>query len=198
MSNAELLYNLYTDTFNLHQENIKNRNKCFIELCVSIAFLFFFTYDLKLTTSIINAIVNKHLNTYVYFQFYIVQSLIWVITLYFTMRYYQLNISIERMYPRLDNLEKQLSKSGNLDFGREGKDYADKYPLVLNLVDIFYKWIFIFVYLIIMITKIFSESYKQPTFIFDLIMFIGCISLTILYFCFLHGKNILDLFKRRK
>lgn len=197
MGNADLIYNLYTDTFNLHQENIKNRNKCFIELCISIAFLFFFTYDSNLTIAIINAMINKYLNANISFQFYVIQSLTWVITLYFTMRYYQLNVGIERMYARLDNLEKQLSENGKLDFGREGKDYATNYPLVLDLVDIFYKWIFIFVYLIIMFTKIFSESYRQPTFIFDCIMFSGCVLLTFLYFWFLHGKNIRGFFKRR-
>ena len=197
MCNPDLLYKLYSDTFTLHQENIRNRNKCFLELCIFISILFFYSYDSELTIAFVNAFINKYTNANISFQFYIIQSLIWVITLYLTMRYYQLNIAIERRYPQLDSLEKQLSENGNLDFGREGKDYAAEYPLFLNLIDFFYKWVFIAVYLTVIFIKIFSENPQQPSFIFDLIMSIGCISLTILYFWFLNKSTIVRCFKRR-
>ncbi len=68
------------------------------------------------------------------------QTLLWIIIAYTTVRYCQDTLYIERLYPYLDKLEKEISTlSKSKVFEREGTGYLNNYPMILNFVDLFYK-----------------------------------------------------------
>ena len=55
-------------------------------------------------------------------------------------RYVQDMLYVERQYLYLNKLEKEISYLSSTDiFSREGENYQKDYPIVLNLIDLFYK-----------------------------------------------------------
>ena len=67
----------------------------------------------------------------------------WVATLYLFVRYIQLNVSVERGYGYISHLEHELCDEVGTDaFSREGDEYANRYPRILDLIDLIYKAVF--------------------------------------------------------
>lgn len=107
------------------------------------------------------------------------------------MRYYQINVYIERQYNYIHSLEEDISREAGIKFDREGGDYLSNYPKMNSFMDILYKWIFPIIYCLIICYKIINEyivSKFSFLLILNTVLFISCFVLTILYLIFLHGK----------
>ena len=71
-------------------------------------------------------------------------------------RYFQTNIQIERQYSYIGKLESELTnKAGANIFCRESTEYSRGYPFILNVIDIFYKFIIPLVLLFLHLIKIY-------------------------------------------
>lgn len=189
MDNKELIYDNYKESFALSKKAQSDRDRFFIILVVLIAILFMLFIDPNTTGTILNGFIKEKLKVDIAYSVYIIQSLVWFLLLYFTMRYYQKVIYIERQYYYLHNIESIMSKEISSTFNREGGNYLEQYPLFSDFIDLIYKWIFPILYIAIITIKILSEwkVYNNlMNILLNSLLALLIISMTTLYFIFLH------------
>lgn len=159
-------------------------------LVMTLQFLFASSPDS--VSYLIIGIIQKQYEIDISNQMSIIQSFLWLILLYLTMRYYQATIHIEKQYNCIHSIESDISNIEHITFDRESGNYLSNYPKMSDFVDILYKWVFPIIYCLIICYKIVIE-YITSKFSFLLllnsILFVSCFILTILYLVFLHGKR---------
>lgn len=191
MDNKELLYDHYKETFSLIKDSIKQRNRLFVWLFSVMAVHFLFAASPESILAIIVGIVQKRCSVDISNQMSIIQSSLWVLLLYLTMRYYQSTVYIERQYRYIHSLEADIAKTAGIKFDREGTNYLLNYPKMNDFIDILYKWFFPLIYAAVICYKIAAEyniSFSPPFSLFNGLVFLACLVLDILYLAFLHGK----------
>ena len=192
MDKLELYYDHYKDTYNLSKQAQNRRNKLFIWLCTVDALSFLFLMKPDKAIEVLEAGINKHFDTNLTFENAIVQTFIWILLAYITVRYCQETLYIERQYPYLDQLEKEISKESNSDiFCREGQGYIKNYSIVLNLIDLFYKMFCPILFMVINTVRIIEEWRSTSltlTLVCDTAIF--CVIFIIMWFYFfeIHSK----------
>ena len=192
MDKSELLYDHYKETFAIIRDNLLQRNRFFIMLFVIMALQFLFAISPRSIASLITTIIHNSYNIDISGQMIIIQCLLWLVLLYFTMRYYQSTVYIERQYNYIHSLEANIEDLMDIKFNRESGDYLNNYPKMNDMIDILYKWIFPIIYCLVICCKIISEFQNSSSclsLIFDAVIFICCFLLTILYLIFLHSKK---------
>ena len=192
MNKTELLYDHYKETFVGIKENLNNRNRLFVIVFVVAAVQFLFATSPESISSLITAIIQKKYEIDISSQMSIIQSLLWIVLLYCTMRYYQTNVYVERQYNYIHTLERYIATIAQVKFDREGGDYLSHYPKMNSFVDILYKIVFPVIYCFIILYKIiteFSISGFGLLIAIDAVLCLSCIILTILYLIFLHCKK---------
>lgn len=193
MDKTELLYDHFKESFSLIKEQLDKRNRFFIMLFVTLAIQFLFALTPESISALITTIIKNNYEIDISGQIVIIQSLLWVILLYFTMRYYQSNVYIEKQYNYIHQLEESISNLIEVKFDREGGNYLENYPKMNDLIDFLYKWLFPIMYCLIVCYKIINEYVIQKAFsfplLFNTIVFLACFVLTILYLIFLHCNN---------
>jgi len=111
----------------------------------------------------------------------ILQSLNWAILIYALIRYVQASTQVERAYIYEDQLEYKLGIT------REGDNYLNDYPVVLDFIDFFYKKIYPLTIIIGVFVKSISEWRSFNYFcIVDSVLALFIIALMVLYMAFLH------------
>lgn len=192
MDKTELLYDHYKETFSIIKETIIQRNRFFVMVFLVMTLQFLFALSPDSISYLIIGIVQKQYEIDISNQMSIIQSFLWLILLYLTMRYYQATIYLEKQYNCIHSIESDISNIEHITFDRESGNYLSNYPKMSDFVDILYKWVFPIIYCLIICYKIVTE-YITLKFSFLLllnsILFISCFILTILYLVFLHGKR---------
>lgn len=121
----------------------------------------------------------------------IIQSFLWALLLYLSMRYYQSTVYIERQYHYIYSLETDIAGLANIKFDREGTNYLSNYPKMNDFIDFLYKWLFPLAYAILICYKIVTEyntSFSLLSSLFNGAVFCACLILDILYLSFLHRR----------
>ena len=180
MSELEILYDHYKDTFSLSKQAQNKRNKYFLFICIIEFTLFFFVFRPNETTSILLGLLSNISNTHIALSVQVLQCFLWVILVYFSIRYCQSNLYVEKQY-----------KYSDFNLNRESGNYLDKYPKALDFIHIFYTWIFPILYVIINFIKISSEwIFKQNVVIsiIDSVFCTFCFILMYLYFIEIHPR----------
>lgn len=124
----------------------------------------------------------------------IIQTLLWILITYVLIRYVQDILYIERQYIYLGKLEEEISASGSINiFECEGKNYQKNYPIVLNLIDLFYKMLMPVLFTTINSIRIFKEwmVFNKVTIalICDTVLFVAIFIITWFYFFEIHSKT---------
>lgn len=137
MNALEIIYDHYKKTYKLSKEAQTRRNKSFVLLCIleAISFLLLIRPEKALEIFLTN--INNELNTTLELSNTILQTLLWILIAYVMIRYVQDMLYIEKEYKYLEILEKEIGKEVK-DFIREGKNYLENYPIVLNFIHLFY------------------------------------------------------------
>lgn len=192
MDKTELLYDHYKETFSIIKDTIIQRNRFFVMVFLVMTLQFLFASSPDSVSYLIIGIIQKQYEIDISNQISIIQSFLWLILLYLTMRYYQATIHIEKQYNCIHLIESDISNIEHITFDRESGNYLSNYPQMSDFVDILYKWVFPIIYCLIICYKIVVE-YITSKFGFLLllnsILFVSCFILTILYLVFLHGKR---------
>ena len=106
---------------------------------------------------------------------------------------YQTNIYIERQYKYIAVLEDKISTMlKETCFKRESDNYLEKYPIVLDLISIFYTWIIPLLIIIINIGKLWMEFRTASNLwsvIFDTLCCGFTAVLTIMYLAMMHPRH---------
>lgn len=192
MDNIDLLYDHYKDTYALSKQSQGHRNKLFVYLCVLEALSFLFLIRPDTALEVFAAGINAHFDTGLVFGNVILQTLLWILIAYVTVRYCQETLYVERLYPYLDNLEKAIMQESKTKiFEREGEAYQRDYPMVLNFIDLFYKMFCPVLFVGINIVRI-SMEWKgksiTPALICDTAIFSVIFIVTWFYFFEIHSK----------
>lgn len=192
MENLEIAYDHYKETFTYVREAEKDRNKIFIILALVITALYIFAIEPDSLYQIINEVIREQWQIGVNVGFGTVQSFIWVILLFYSIRYFQINTYIERQYNYLHKLECDIANKVDFIFEREGKGYLDKYPLLLDMIYYIYTRVFPVIYIVVICYKIllgWINRFSIGNVIFNTVIS-GCIiGASILYLIMLHPKQ---------
>ncbi|OFI05007.1 hypothetical protein CLOACE_19760 [Clostridium acetireducens DSM 10703] len=192
----DFVYDNYKESFKLCKEAQIDRNKFFFIIVVLTAFLFLMTIYPTETIATFQSFIKTKMNIEVKFNFFVIQSIIWFLLLYYTMQYYQKNIYVERQYGYLADIEDVLSTKIHRTLNREGKNYLKSYPLYSDFIDWIYKFGFPLISITLIVVKISNEWIYQNHnlgIIFDSIIALFIIILTILYMLFLHQNFKLSI-----
>lgn len=196
---AEKFNNLcshYKDTFDNHKTSIKQRDTLFYLLLPILA-----VFTLQLTTenvvaTAIEQYVQSSSGIKIGNNLEFISTLLWLLLLGFTTRYFQVVVEIDRQYEYLHSVEKQLNNfyKGTKAFTREGEAYLSKYPLFSNWVYLLYTLIFPILILISISIKIsiqiFPCNLANINHVIDFLSFITILTSTILYMYKLHEKTL--------
>ena len=192
MDNLEIAYDHYKETFTYVKEAEKDRNKIFIIVALLITALYLFAIEPDSLYQVVNDFITEQWQISINVGFGTVQSLLWVILLFYSIRYFQINTYIERQYTYLHKLESDIANKVDFIFEREGKGYLDKYPLLLDMIYYIYTWAFPVIYILVVCYKIVLEWVNRFSIGNVLLNTIisGCIILaSILYLIMLHSKG---------
>lgn len=163
MNNTEILYDHYKDTIEETKKQESRRNKLFIIILIHIFVLFLVSYKPESMCNVISDLLMEKWKMRFYFSINIIQIAIMISMLYCVIRYYQINIQINRIYPYIHTIENELSKQISKNFTREGKNYLKEYPKTQNIVYFCYKYIFPVFYIIALIYRvIINNTWNSP------------------------------------
>lgn len=193
MDEKAIIYDHFKESFNLNRESQKRRNKSFIIICCLEALSFLLLIRPEKVIIIIESGISKQMDASIQLGITIVQTLLWLMLGYAIIRYIQDMLYIERQYKYLDKVEKELNTilSSNI-FNREGKDYQKDYPIVLNLIDLFYKMFMPIMIEVINSIRIIAEwrktSKNNVAVICDTVLFWVIFLIVWFYFFEIHSK----------
>lgn len=157
METLDLIYDHYKDTFTIITKQIKQRNKKFVFIFI-IAFVFLlFTFNPDGYGNLIFGYIKEQYSIDLTGYFSVIQTFLWVILLYETLRYSQSIIYIEREYQYIASLEEKISQIISYTINRESQDYSDNYSVITNYSNIIYKYLFPSFSIIVVTLKIISE-----------------------------------------
>ena len=97
MDNIDFLYDHYKDTYALSKQSQGHRNKLFVYLCVLEALSFLFLIRPDTALEVFAAGINAHFDTGLVFGNVILQTLLWILIAYVTVRYCQETLYVERL-----------------------------------------------------------------------------------------------------
>lgn len=146
MIGKEILYDHYKETVNNVKQNENKRNKKFLIIMTQIFILFLITFKSDGVIKTISDFLIIKWNIGLYFSINIIQISILISLLYCVIRYFQLNVQIEKLYPYIHKLEDKLATEVNDVIGREGKNYLNNYPKTQNIIYYCYKFLFLILF----------------------------------------------------
>lgn len=183
----------YKDTFDIHLLTIKDRNKLFFYLLIILAVFVIQFKDSSFVQQVCTELLKKNIGTIDEFSKFI-PVLIWFLLMGISLRYFQINVQIERQYAYLHALENELNGYfiDSVAFTREGKSYLSNYPTFFNWFSILYTWIFPLSLLILIILRIYTDLNSWPPNFSNISCFIAYEitgTTTILYIIKMHLKK---------
>jgi len=139
--------------------------------------------------------LNNYIGSNISLNKDVLSTILWFALLSFVIRYFQVNVFINRQYKYLHNLENKFTKLfGEKIITREGEYYLSEYPVFTDWIDCLYTWVFPTLLMLAGGFKVFGDwpGFENVglayllSFLFVLMIAIS----TILYMIFLHaGKK---------
>lgn len=193
MDKIDLLYDHYKKSNELSREAQSRRNRHFIFLCCLEAISFWILIRPESAFSSLLSGISAALGTLLELGNTTIQTLVWILVVYILIRYCQDTLYVERQYKYLDKMEKAISEELNSSlFDREGSNYLNDYPMVLNFIDLFYKMLMPIIFFIINIVRIVQEwhmfDHVTLALLCDTIMFLAASVISWFYFFEIHNK----------
>ncbi|MGF1907499.1 hypothetical protein [Aliivibrio salmonicida] len=194
----------YKDSFDIHRSTIKHRDTLFYGLLVILAVFTLQLSSADTVANIVNEYVNKISGVKIGNNVDFISTLMWLLLLGFSTRYFQVVLEIERQYGYLHQLEELLNDyyPDTKVFTREGKSYLSKYPLFSNWVWLLYTLFFPSLMLASVIAKIRGEVGINGFLGFNQIIDFTCYLIigtsSILYTYRLHESGIHNVIDRIK
>ncbi len=193
MNKIEILYNHYKESNTLIKNAQEERNKLFKYLCLAILFnLIFLIYPDEII-DILNQFFNNNYSITISITYIIIQSSCWILITYLLIQYLHKNIYVERQYTYLKKLEEEIGNELKTKvFNRESNNYLNNYPLILNVLDFFYKWFLPIAIILINGIKLYYEYVNKVCLflkITDTLCFSFIFLLIVLYLKMLHFDN---------
>lgn len=192
----------YKDTFDIHRASIKQRDTLFYGLLVILAVFTLQLSSTEIVVGVVNDYVNKATGVKLGKSVDFISTLLWLLLLGCTTRYYQVVLEIERQYEYLHSLEEKLNGyyPETKIFTREGDSYLSKYPLFSNWVWLLYTVFFPSLIIFSVIMKIISDIETMQSIevnqIVDFVCYLVIATSSVLYIYRLHESSIRNITNR--
>jgi len=192
----EIYYDHYKDSFSYLRQYIKQRDKYFMYSVILLSLVFFnsmlpIDFEIASKEFIGNKVGLEKFN-----NFKLINSLLLFSLLSVVIKYFQVNLLIERQYSYLHHIEKRLSfKLKEFNIFREGKSYLNNYPIFGSIVHRIYTIGFPFLLIILLLVKwrnyfLNDNEFKLVSFFsLDTIVIWLTIILTLFYLIWIHFKD---------
>lgn len=179
----------YKDSYDLQDGRLRCRDRLlFSLLCILCLFIM---QSSGAATKLAEEYAIKQLGiSLVDFRDFI-SPLLWFSLVGWGLRYFQINVVIERNHAYLHKLEEEINihYSGGVAYTREGKSYLNKYPLFSNWLCFIYTSIFPIFLILICLIKSFEEAWTGHRFwILDAFCCGMLVISTIFYMFNFHGE----------
>ncbi|MEM6831048.1 MAG: hypothetical protein AAF551_11090 [Bacteroidota bacterium] len=193
----ELYYDHYKDTFQQLRKYLVQRDRLFFYSILVIFLMVLISHNLQAVTSISEGMVKSKFDLKsIKIEPHLVSTVTLFLFLSILIRYYQLNLLINRQYTYIHTLESKLSEAlSNYPISRESQGYLHNYPFVLQLIH----WVYTLVIPLLIIgvslmkyvneLKIFKNNYGSIYFIANTTFTILIVTLSIMYLSWLHFKD---------
>lgn len=193
MKKIDILYDHYKESNILIQNTRKDRNKYFLYLFLIMSFnLIFLIYPNEIL-EIFNQFLQKEYSITSSIIYVIIQSSCWLLITHLLIQYLRSSVNIERQYDYISRLENEIGKIiKTKEFDREGKDYLKDYPLILDILDFYYKRIVPVIILFLNGVKLFFEYINSVCLflkVVDSICYVVIFFLILLYLSYLNSLS---------
>jgi len=200
----DIYYDHYKDTFSYLRTYLSLRDKYFKYAFFLLALLFFNSLLPSDFEKITQTILEKKIGIKEFSNLKLIDSLLLFGLLSIIIKYFQVNLLIERQYSYIHHVEKKLSaKLENFNIFREGKAYLNNYPIFGSIVHRIYTIGFPILLMVLVIVKwleYFQESFNFDFisfFTFDSLITFGIIILTFFYLMWIHFKDFKNCKKKK-
>lgn len=183
---SEYLYDHYRDTCTRQDAALKDRNRFFAATAGCACLLAAYAYSPEAATGLADMWLSRF-GIDLVVSGRVVQTAIWLATLYFYVRYLQANTTVERTYLYESSIEAKLRAEGE-HIAREGGDYCDECPPLSKFIDCLYKYVFVVALPLACIVKIGGEI---PAFSLVTLVDTACCAIIV-------ALSVLDLMYMRK
>lgn len=190
----------YKDSYEIHRSTIKQRDILFYGLLIILAIFTLQISSPETVVKIVNEYAEKTKGIKIGKNFEFISTLLWLMLLGFSTRYYQIVLEIERQYIYFHELEEEINSnyySESPAFTREGKAYLSKYPLFSNWVWLLYTLFFPSLIIVSIIARINNEIINMQAVDFNQLIYFTCYLIigvsSILYIDRLHKSTIIDI-----
>lgn len=136
----EQLFEHYNTTYEQQTEFLAKRDRFTIYiLLIAVAYALLMSYPQTLTEAVDSYVKETLKFNGTLINFGVLNTGLIYLLLWLLMQYYQVCLTIEKWYGYLYSLEEKLSTQ-DFKISREGKSYADTYPVLKNVVNFLYTW----------------------------------------------------------
>jgi len=200
----EIYYDHYKDSFSYLRLYLKQRDKYFF-YSVLILFLLFLNSILPNDFEILSkSIIEKKIGLNEFSNFRLIDSILLFSVLSIAIKYFQINLLIERQYKYIHHIEKRLShKLDDFNIFREGKAYLNQYPFFSSIIHRIYTIGFPVLLILLIVIKwretlILTKNYEIFSFFsFNTLISSIIIVLTLFYLIWIHFKDFKNCRKKK-
>ncbi len=194
--NIDLLYDHYKDTYEQIKSFLAKRDENFIIALLFLAGSIFTSANPGYVQNLSNNIGKIKFGIDLNLAFFMLNSVLLFISLWFLLKYYQAVTHIENLYAYIHKIEDSLCELiKDFKITREGKSYLEPYPYLKTAINFIYSWIFPISVIGICVLKAYWEiAFRKgsiPCFalLFDILCIVGIIVITLLNISWVHFKD---------
>lgn len=155
-------YDHYKDTIEQQKRYLKERNTLTLYLILVVSVIFLLSSNRSLLMDASSVIQEQKIGKTI-IDFNIITSVLYFVFLWLSMRYYQINLTIEKTYTYITKCEEVMSATGDLKIDREGGDYEKNYPWLKWVAHRIYVFVFPLLMIISSVVSIVQECGLNDT-----------------------------------
>lgn len=181
MQSEELYYDHYKDSFEQQKKYLETRDKLTLYLIVLVALILLLSNNRSMLVDVSDAWQKMNIGKPVV-DFNIISTSLYFVFMWFSLRYYQVNLTIERGYSYLERCEQKLSTNGIFSIDREGGNYGKNYPWLKWLAHRIYVFVFPLLVIFTAVASICHECCNEHSYrSFNIVFLLLVVLLSILY-----------------
>lgn len=193
-STVTILHDHYVNTCQYVWKLVGIRDRLFLAVLLLLGLQFFQISDPDQSSQAIVKSLNNYIGSNISLNKDVLSTILWFALLSFVIRYFQVNIFINRQYDYLHKLEEKFTELfGEKIITREGEHYLSKYPIFSDWIHLLYTWIFPMLLVLVGGFKIYSDwpGYEniEIAYFLSFLFFLMIAISTTLYMLSLHAKK---------
>ncbi|MFQ5753659.1 MAG: hypothetical protein ACE5HI_16845 [bacterium] len=189
----QALLDQYKDSFKYLTGYLKTRERLFLIVLIVVVGMFLDFTAIVDSSSVVSQIAKKSLGVKVILSPKIVSTMFWFVLLSTVVRYFQATILVERQYPYIHQLEKEISVIAGDSFHREGRAYLENYPFFSKWTWALYTIVFPAILSLAAIVKAYNEfqirDILAANYYLNCVFFLMLLVSIVLYIMQIHFKK---------